>query len=94
MIIRRARGPTSPPSLFIRGPATVSSSLSDSVAITDGDPVPDSPGAGGGIGSYRLLPPPPQSLTLFIYFKRITEENNRRKNRHETKLTKLQGAVR
>ena len=40
-----------------RGPATVSSSLSDSVAITDGDPVPDSPGEDGGIGSHPLPPP-------------------------------------
>ena len=37
---------------FSRGPATVSSSLSDSVAITDGDPVPDSPGEGGSIASW------------------------------------------
>ncbi|EOD08976.1 hypothetical protein EMIHUDRAFT_216777 [Emiliania huxleyi CCMP1516] len=37
---------------FSRGPATVSSSLSDSVAITDGDPVPDSPGEDGSIASW------------------------------------------
>ena len=42
---------------FSRGSATVSSSLSDSVAITDGDPVPDSPGEDGGIGSHPLPPP-------------------------------------
>ena len=42
---------------FSRGPATVSSSLSDSVAITDGDPMPDSSGEGGGIGSPRRPSP-------------------------------------
>ena len=49
MVVRRARGPTSPPSLFGCGPAAVSSSLPDPVDSASGDPTPDSPGEGGGI---------------------------------------------
>ena len=61
---------------FSRGPATVSSSLSDSVAITDGDPMPDSlgggrrhwvatpplPGKWGQLSSVEDSRPPPRSL--------------------------------
>ena len=39
-----------------RSSASVSSPLTDSVAITDGDPMPDSSGEGGGIGSPPPLP--------------------------------------
>ena len=74
---RRARGPTSPPSLFqprLRPRLVFSdralvvpvccerglyfkNSLTDSVAITDGDPMRDSSGEGGGIGSPRRPSP-------------------------------------
>ena len=40
-----------------RGSASVSSPLTDSVAITDGDPMLDSSGEGGGIGSPRRPSP-------------------------------------
>ncbi|EOD30676.1 hypothetical protein EMIHUDRAFT_232467 [Emiliania huxleyi CCMP1516] len=52
LILTPEEAPLSSEFFLFRGPATVSSSLSDSVAITDGDPVPDSPGEDGSIASW------------------------------------------
>ena len=59
MVRRRLRSPPFPSYLYFfdRGLAAVSPSLSDPVDSAGGDPVPDSPGEGGGVGLYRLPSP-------------------------------------
>ena len=70
---------------FDRGLAAVSPSLSDLVDSAGGDPVPDSPGEGGGVGLYRL-PSPGRGRWLILLYSlvpSVKKERNKTDNPRE-----------
>jgi len=66
---------------FDRGLAAVSPSLSDLVDSAGGDPVPDSPGEGGGVGLYRLPSPGARAVVNSSLQSRAQCKERKKQNR-------------